>query len=280
MATPPTISPHELVTPPVLRIARAAYAAPLRHDLNSERNRHDARLATAVAATAPYLIAEFLAPLRSYLDDCAFRHVTAASQEGRTAGDTELFHRHRAVGQAYDHAAELLEHHAVTFCGGDPPPTADLTAPGPPDAPEPTQRARDTAEAEPPPMISPHGLVTIHILRIARAGYAAPLRHDFGNLRHRHRARLETAIAAAAPFVVAKFLAPLMNYLDQRFLPAYLAAEEENERAGHTPLYQHHRAVYSAYQDAATLLDRHATTFSGHSWDRRAAEITYSWLYR
>lgn len=280
MATPPTISAHELVSPPVLRIARAAYAAPLRHDLNSERNRHHARLATAVAATAPYLIAEFLAPLRSYLDDCAFSHVAAASRERRTTGDTELFHRHRATGQAYDHAAELLEHHAVTFSGGDPRPTADLTAPRPPEAPESTPRAEDTAKAEPPPMISPHDLVDIRIMRIARAGYAAPLRREFDNPRHRHRARLTTAIAAAAPFVVAEFLTPLMDYLDQRFIPVYIAAEEENERAGYTPVYQHHRAVHSAYQDAATLLDRHATTFSGHSWTRRAAELTYSWLYR
>lgn len=125
------------------------------------------------------------------------------------------------------------------------------------------------------PAINPHDLVTATALRIARAGYHAPLRSHLNDPRARHRARLTTALTAAAPFIVADYLTPLVEYLDHCLWPLYMAAHAEKQRAGRTPLFHQHLGGHRAYQHAATLLDHRAIVLSGHSWPRRVAELDY-----
>jgi len=119
MDTPPIITPHQLVTTSALRYALRGYAAPIRTG-DGDQVRHRARIATALAVAAPAIIAEFLAPLVSYLDDRAIGHFTTAYYEHQAAGDTTRYQHHRAVALAYDHAAELLAHHAAAFSGDSP----------------------------------------------------------------------------------------------------------------------------------------------------------------
>lgn len=72
--------------------------------------------------------------------------------------------------------------------------------------------------------------------RIARAGYEAP-RID---PRNRHRVRLTSAVRAAAPFIVADFLIPVISYLDDRTMRQYRTV------VARTRLRQHRRVPPSA----------------------------------
>lgn len=125
------------------------------------------------------------------------------------------------------------------------------------------------------PAINPHTLITPHALRIARRAYDAPTRTWPTSPRARHRARLMTALTSAAPFIVADYLTPLVNYLDDCMWPRYMAARAETQRAGRTPLFHQHLGGYRAYEHAATLLDHRAILLSGRSWPRRVTELDH-----
>lgn len=129
-----------------------------------------------------------------------------------------------------------------------------------------------------PPVITPHDLVDPRVLRIARVAYDATPRAELLTPRAQHRARLATAVTAAAPFIVADYLMPLVYYLDLCFSPLYDAAHREAQRAGHTPLFYQHRGGYRAYQHAATLLEHRAYVLDGRSWARRVDELYFPHL--
>lgn len=120
MDTAPIITAHDLVSATALRAAQRGYDAPNRADDQSARERHRARLATAVAAAAPAVAAQVLEPLMSYLDGCAIGHFAIASAVHQEHGDTARYREHRSIAQAYDLAAELLAHHHATFSGRNP----------------------------------------------------------------------------------------------------------------------------------------------------------------